>query len=548
MKSLFRLLPFCLLFLMSVIVSVPVNSTGDGDCSDFEAIFLRGSGQKIEDSDFKAFQKALEEQNVSSKIEFLDLDYPAVSVSNFSMALSTYLSAGESYKFKSSVENGIEKLKNHIKIESKKCPEKKFILAGYSQGAMVVSKSLPSLNAEKILYAGTFGDPKLYLPEGKDSKNTACKNIGLSNYRVYVPDCDVDEGVLTALNPYQEAGFRDKLGAFCNMNDFMCGSNLNLLNPLKGHLSYDSVNGYQKFAEIVADKIKERKNSSSSVKTTATYSEKKLKDVAVLFDFAQFGVSVADLKQYSISSELKQKLVELGRSGARVAFYNVYSVTNRAELLELVADFTADDIDKVIDKMNYLNRDFRKYNFATASDNIYYALSKISNEARWRGNAEKNIYLITNVCHDADKTSFDGTNYEKALNEMREKKVRLSVISEKGEEATFVSKTLIQGTGGMPVGKDLSKVRYSKNNSSYDIASKIFSKKFELSDDVTLVIVNDVVYGISRDKEITILGLDESLDNSVVLIGYNAVGQRTSKRVYNFAPNLVKVPDCSNAS
>ena len=122
MKSLFRLLPFCLLFLVSVIVSVPVNSTGDGDCSDFEAIFLRGSGQKIEDGDFKAFQKALEEQNISSKIEFLDLDYPAVSVSNFSMALSTYLSAGESYKFKSSVEEGIEKLKNHIKIESKKCP------------------------------------------------------------------------------------------------------------------------------------------------------------------------------------------------------------------------------------------------------------------------------------------------------------------------------------------------------------------------------------------------------------------------------------------
>ena len=306
MKSLFMVLPLFLIPIYLMTISTPVNSTGDSDCKKYEAIFLRGSGQPLEDKDFLAFKSALSKK-VSVELDFTDLNYPAVSVSNFSTALSTYLSAGESYKFRESVERGVEDLKNYVSNEAKRCPEKKFIIAGYSQGAMVVSKALLDFNAEKVLYAGTFGDPKLYLPEGKDAKNTACKNIGLSNYRVYVPDCEVVEGVLTALNPYASPSLRDKLGAFCNMDDFMCGSSLNLFHPLKAHLSYNSQNGYEKFAEIVARKITETK-AGGSIEVKAKYSESSPKDIVVLFDFSQFGISNTDLQKYSISTELEAKL------------------------------------------------------------------------------------------------------------------------------------------------------------------------------------------------------------------------------------------------
>jgi len=542
MKSLFRLLPLFLIPLF--FISSPVNSTGNNDCLDFEVIFARGSGQSEEDSDFKALKSALSEK-IDIEYDISDLNYPAVSVANFSTALSTYLSAGESYEFKSSVEEGMKNLKSKIETEAKKCPNKKFILAGYSQGAMVISKTLSSLNPDKILYAGTFGDPKLYLPEG----SRACQNIGLSNYRIYIPDCDVEEGVLTALIPYQQSSYLNKLGAFCNQNDFMCGSDLNLFNPLKAHLSYDSENGYKKFAEIIAEKIstEKAKKLTKSSKTTAFISETPPKDIVVLFDYSQFGTFSSDLKTYSISEDLKEKLVELTNKGARVALYNVYSVLNsNIEPLELVSDFSTTNLAQKIDNLNRKNQSYSGYNFNTSNNNIYYALSKISEEASWRNDAEKNIYLITNVIYPEYRKGFDGSTYRDALEKMQENNVKFSVISRKGEESTYFNRLLIEGTNGVAIGDDFSKIKLSKNQSSYPLKSKIFSKTFDLTSALNLIIINDVVYGISREKSITITGLLESQENSIIIVSFDETGKHLSKKTYTFLPKNPKVPDCSS--
>ena len=548
MKSLFRLLPFFLVgFIFINLCSTPVNSVGSSDCKDFEVIFLRGSGQEKKDNDFTALEKALKAKIGSENYEILDLDYPAVSVSDFSVALSTIISAGESYEFKESVETGIKNLKSEVESETKKCKDKKFILAGYSQGAMVISKTLPSLNADKILYVGTFGDPKLYLPEGEDAKNRACKNIGLSNYRAYVPDCEVKEGILTALVPYQQPEYTDKLGAFCNSRDFMCGSKLDILNPLKAHLSYNSENGYEKFAEIVAKKITNSKSALTD-KTKDTYSESSPKDVAVLFDQAQFWTSVSKYKEYSISSELKEKLVELGKKGARVALYNLYPTGNNSDPLELFSNFSNTDIDKAVDKLNQKNQYFHDYNYVQGYENMYFAMKKISTEASWQAYAEKNIYLITNVLHFDNRKSFDGTSFNDAVSAMKAAGVKLSVISESGEETSAATRNLISETGGTAIGSDLSKIKYSKNTANYQLKSKIFSKTFALDSDYTLVIVNDVVYGISKNNSITITNLDESLGNSVILVGFNSSGERVSKKTYTFSPNTISAPDCSSVS
>ena len=542
MKSLFRLLPLFLIPLF--FISSPVNSTGDNDCLDFEVIFARGSGQSEEDSDFRALKSALSEK-IDIEYDISDLNYPAVSVANFSTALSTYLSAGESYEFKSSVEEGMKNLKSKIEAETKRCPNKKFILAGYSQGAMVISKSLLNLNPDKILYAGTFGDPKLYLPEG----SRACQKIGLSNYRVYVPDCDVEEGVLTALIPYQQSSYLNKLGAFCNQNDFMCGSDLNLFNPLKAHLSYDSENGYKKFAEIIAEKIstEKAKKLTKSSKTTAFISETPPKDIVVLFDYSQFGTFSSDLKTYSISEDLKEKLVELTDKGARVALYNVYSVLSpNVEPLELVSDFSITDLAKKIDDLNLKNQNYRRYNFDTSNNNIYYALSKISEGANWRTGAEKNIYLITNIIYPEYRKGFDGSTYREALEKMQENNVKFSVISRKGEESTYFNRLLIEGTNGVAIGNDFSKIKLSKNQSNYPLKSKLFSKTFNLTSTLNLIIVNDVVYGISREKSITVTGLLESQENSIIIVGFDETGKRLLKKTYTFSPENPKTPDCSS--
>ena len=87
-------------------------------------------------------------------------------------------------------------------VNSASCPGTKYVVGGYSQGAMVVSKALGSLNADRIIYAATFGDPKIYLPEGKGILPAACRGENLSDYRMYVPDCQAYKGLLGAYVPY----------------------------------------------------------------------------------------------------------------------------------------------------------------------------------------------------------------------------------------------------------------------------------------------------------------------------------------------------------
>ena len=244
--------------------SLTASSLDDSDCMDYEFIFARGSGQSLNDVDFRTLKEKVEAKlGDETRYEFYELGtanngYLAYSPDGIFSVLGTYISAGESYKFGESVERGTEELISHVKNGIKRCKNKRYILVGYSQGAFVVNKALPYLNSDKIYYVASFGDPKLNLPEGKN--RNACKNIGLSSYRVYVPDCEVEEGILGGQNPYEPNDLKNKRGAWCNQNDFICGSSLNLLNLWGGHTSYTEETGYEKFAKLISDKIKTLSN------------------------------------------------------------------------------------------------------------------------------------------------------------------------------------------------------------------------------------------------------------------------------------------------
>ena len=171
------------LLIVLNISHVTAISNGTPTCPDYEIIFARGSGQEINDTDYRNFKKAIDQKlaNTNIKYSFYELgerktsgSYPAISVAKFKTALGVYLDVGDSYKFKSSVEQGAIELLSRIAYYNKTCPSKKYILAGYSQGAMVITKSLTSINSSRIIYVANFGDPKLYLPEGKGLFPQAC--------------------------------------------------------------------------------------------------------------------------------------------------------------------------------------------------------------------------------------------------------------------------------------------------------------------------------------------------------------------------------------
>ena len=247
------------------------------ECKDIQVIFARGSGEKAKTNiNYQKFKDNLVGvlQSANKSYDFYDLgesnqykyQYPAVSVENLGAIADTYIHAGKNDYFNNSVTTGIKEMQTLYQEITHRCPNTKFILGGYSQGAIVMSRAIRTLDPEKIIYLSTFGDPKLHLPEG-EGKDKPCYHGVQSDYRINVPDCDVEHGILGAQKPYlPNAKFSGKIGTWCNSGDFMCGSFFDPLglseinlgkfqfihqNLISGHLAYADRDAYAESAHIV---------------------------------------------------------------------------------------------------------------------------------------------------------------------------------------------------------------------------------------------------------------------------------------------------------
>ena len=247
------------------------------ECKDIQAVFARGSGEKAKTNiNYQKFKDNLVGvlQSANKSYDFYDLgesnrygyQYPAVSVENLKAITDTYFNAGKNDYFNNSVTAGVKEMHTLYHDITHRCPNTKFILGGYSQGAIVMSRAIRTLDPEKIIYLSTFGDPKLHLPEG-EGEDKPCYHGIHSDYRINVPDCDVEHGILGAQKPYlPNTKFSGKIGTWCNSGDFMCGSFFDPLglseinlgkfqfihqNLISGHLAYAGRDAYAESAHIV---------------------------------------------------------------------------------------------------------------------------------------------------------------------------------------------------------------------------------------------------------------------------------------------------------
>ena len=208
-------------------------------CRDIEYIFVRGSGQeRNEGEEWKEFERRMIEVSKYRHVSYrvTDLDYPAVAITAGN-ALGIYSSAGAATNFGESVWTGVIKLRDYVKHRSEPCSNSYFVLGGYSQGALVIQEALKDFPTDRVVYIGLFGDPKLYLPEGKGLFPPACYGRNYSRYRVMVSNCETDDGLLGVRDPYEQGIYGGRYGLFCNSKDFVCGSSKNpLVND--GHLHY----------------------------------------------------------------------------------------------------------------------------------------------------------------------------------------------------------------------------------------------------------------------------------------------------------------------
>lgn len=212
-----------------------------------------------------------------------DLDYPAVSVSSPLNALGAKIGSGKAFAFGRSVETGVNNLKSYYQKIKKSCPSTKWVLGGYSQGALVVSRAVESFAASNVVYVGLFGDPWTNLPEGKGLLPKACYGKNLSSYRVYVPNCATHTGSLGAKNPYVAYGLTGKYGLWCNKNDYICGSSRRLLDNA-GHTRYAQKSEFIWMASIVEKLLPNRASGGTMRAASSELDEDDVDEIDDMFE------------------------------------------------------------------------------------------------------------------------------------------------------------------------------------------------------------------------------------------------------------------------
>ncbi len=489
-------------------------------CPDVVGVFVRGSGEeRWTGINYIAFRDSLSEKLATTSLsyDFLDLDYPAVGI-DFGVAVSAFFSGGTAYEFGASIEQGIHELQ---RVVNDGCSRTKYVLGGYSQGAMVITKVLPALKAERVLYAATFGDPKLYLPEGAGLAPSACYNRGLSNYRIYVPDCFAWNGKLGGQNPYQPEAYIDKLGTWCNRHDIMCSPYLSI----GSHTSYVSDNLYEDASRVMIGKITEYFGIENRFFTPH--------DTAILIDSTG---SMGDMIETYKAEALRLARETLEHNG-RVALYDYRDLDDPYEPVNR-CDFESCDLDTFSAGLSSIQAD----GGGDTPESLLSASYHVMKELNWKVGHTKSLVVLTDALYlspDRDGIDFDDV-------------VRLSRIIDPVNfyiittpEAVSDYQPLADETGGKVVtisdnlslltdsiltrSDSLPRVEipdgYGARSlglpaiSSYEVEDNSSSITIRLSGAIErlLVTMNDAWLGITEDKTIIIRDLDRTIDNTIVI-------------------------------
>lgn len=522
---------------------VPNGRVSAAECPDVEIIFARGSGEKREtDQNYQTFKREMTDKLALTHLNysFSDLDYPAISVANPLTLLSTFVSGGEAYEFGASVDDGVKKLASEINGSS--CSNTKYVIAGYSQGAMVVSKALKYLNADKIIYAATFGDPKLYLPEGLGAVPPACSGQNLSNYRIYVPDCRAYSGMLGGYNPYQTSSYINKLGTWCNKADFFCSSHLSM----RDHTSYVADKIYAEASKTIFDKI------VGAFGIENRYIS--MHDTAILIDSTG---SMDDL-----INEYKSEALALARetleSGGRVALYDYRDVAEDYEPKER-CNFETCTIENFEAGLAEIEAD----GGGDTPESLLSASLHVMKKLNWNYGATKSVVILTDA--DYHSPDIDGVTFDEVVKLSKKiDPVNFYIIAPSDLMSAYES--LANATDGAAVNsaRDLSILtrnimsrydslpRVEENLDTVEAVPEILTSNFEWVDDSTvqvsftggnrktLIILNDYILGIAEMNSITLTELDKNNSNIVRLV---PLGEEVSGEGVEIKINEDKIAD-----
>ena len=524
-------LRFALLALVSSVGLLPRFMVRAEGCLDVRIVFVRGSGgERWVDKNYLEFKATIEEKlkTIDLSYEFIDLDYPAVGVgiNNLGVMLGAFFGAGEAYEFGKSVKTGINNL---VKlVNNSACPNTKYVLGGYSQGAMVISKALPSLNESKIIYAATFGDPKIYLPEGAGPVPVACSGRGLSEYRMYVPDCQAYQGLLGAYKPYRPESLKGRVGTWCNKKDVFCSSRLSISD----HSAYVEDELYHDAAKVIFDKI----CKSFGVKNKITSPH----DTVIMLDSTDSMMSLID----SYKTEAKRLARETFESGGRIALYDYRDLNDPYEPVEH-CNFdtcTMEVFEKAIDSI-------RVGGGGDWGESLLSAAFHAMKSLKWKFGSTKSMIVLTDAPFLLPDR--DGVTLDEVIRLSKEiDPVNFYVVADSWLGQFYTE--LVDRTDGMHFSNfknfglltehimsrydSLPRVEenYSDELPTLEILESSFSEsgeatvRFKSSSGRAMIVLNDAILGITKESEITISEISRDAELLLVPLTNDLRGEGVS--------------------
>lgn len=385
---------------------------GESDCRDLKVIFNDGSGATIDgtNNDYLDFKEAVSGVLDRTKLsyEFYELgsqaqggyQYPATaigieSVDAFITTIGAKISAGKSYAYGESFRQGLGELKTYLRQTLTECKNTKFVLAGFSQGAGILTMGMPELAEFKnnIIYIATFGDAKLYLPEGSGVFPSACRLENLSEYREFVPDCETVNGILGGQVPYVAEGFEGKVGVWCNHFDMICTSRINWFNlneSMDPHGSYGNSRYKTRTYYLAAEKIYEKVLEAFGLEKPVVEKEKKVHNVAILIDTT--GSMKNLIGQYKKEALRLSKEV-LGSENGKVAIYEYRDLKEDNFQPILHCDFETCTLEKIEEILEKLETD----GGGDDPESLLSASLQAMNELKWEQGATKSIVALTDA-------------------------------------------------------------------------------------------------------------------------------------------------------
>ncbi|MCA4133050.1 fibronectin type III domain-containing protein [Arthrobacter sp. M4] len=204
--------------------ALPAATSMDPTCRDVLIMGVAGSGQ----SGFgREVQIAVDELslNISSKktVRSMALNYPAASIDVLKDDLAIALLLQSPWNYFASVGDGTVSLINHLSDEALRCPDEKWVLVGYSQGALVINQTSSFLSSWAWRISGVImiADPARTATSGRPNYGNA----------------QPGNGITVALPAYPAAHYSSALSGLtvdvCNEVDVVCDfSNLSLAGVL----------------------------------------------------------------------------------------------------------------------------------------------------------------------------------------------------------------------------------------------------------------------------------------------------------------------------